>query len=105
MVSVFIVAAAAILEFIAVPAAARAITSGAAAATFLIFLMLLALAFLLLVEASGHLVEPAVRDLVRAVHDTAQHQLLHLGRLVSRACLLLGGWSQAQCRGFVFDIC
>jgi hypothetical protein len=84
-VSVLVVAAATILVLVAVPPTTRFVTSVTLAVTFLIFVMLLTLAFLLLVEASGHLLEPAVRDLVCAVHDTAQDELLHRGLSVCGA--------------------
>jgi hypothetical protein len=68
---------------VAVTAASRFVTFAALAATLLIFLVLLAITFFLLVEASWHLVEPAVGDFLSTVHDTTQYELLHLGLGVS----------------------
>jgi hypothetical protein len=104
-IGVLVVAWASILVLVAVTAATRFVAFGALAATFLIFLVLLALTFLLLVEASRHLVEPAVGDLLGAVHDTTQHELLHLGLAVSgvRGYLVLSRSIAAML--FVFDIC
>lgn len=79
-VDVLVVAAAPILMLITVSAATRSVALVALAATFFVLLMLLA--FLFLVEASRHLFEPGIWDLVCAVHDTAQDKLLHLGLLV-----------------------
>lgn len=88
MISVFVVAAASVLILVAVRAAARSVASVALAATFLVFLVLLTVAFLFLVEASGNLFKPGVRYTVCAVHDTAQDELFHLGLLVCVVCLV-----------------
>lgn len=79
-INVLVVAAASVLMLVAVPAAARSVAPVALAATFLIFLVLLA--FFFLVEASRYLLKPGIRNLVCAVHDTAQDKLLHVWLLV-----------------------
>jgi hypothetical protein len=65
---------------VAVAATARFL---ALVATLVIFVVWFGLLVLLsLVEATGDLFEPAVRDLVGAVHDTAQYEFLHLRLMV-----------------------
>lgn len=62
---------------VAVAPTTRDLTSRAA--TFVLFVFLVSsLLFLRLVEASGHFIKPAVWYLVGAVHNTAQHELLHV---------------------------
>lgn len=55
--------------------------------------MVATLLFLFLEEASRYFVEPAVRDLVGTVHDTAQYEFLH-DRL-----LAAGGGDAMGCGG------
>jgi hypothetical protein len=76
---------ASVLVLVAVAASTRFVAPATLAAAFLVILVLLALAFFLLVEASGHFFEPAVRDLVGAVHDATQDEFLHDGLVVGVA--------------------
>jgi hypothetical protein len=106
-IGVLVVAWASILVLVAVTAATRFVTFGALAATLIISLVLLALTFFLLVEASWDLVEPAVGYLVGAVHDTTQYEFLHLGLVESGVwrCLVRGRSIACLCLIFVSSQC
>jgi hypothetical protein len=106
-IRILVIAWASILVLVAVTAATRFVTFGALAATLIISLVLLALTFFLLVEASWDLVEPAVGYLVGAVHDTTQYEFLHLGLVESGVwrCLVRGRSIACLCLIFVSSQC